>query len=748
MRLRATAALDARAHDAEREQDSLRDELALLRAGWRVGGPRAEERLATSALLREVTAERDAARLDAADARRALAEQTTLIARRGRRAAAAPAPAARGAARGPARRRRGRGPGQGRRRRRAPARRGRPRERPGARAPAGQRPRASRPPRRAPFLPRPQKDAEARLRPPGGRATRPRHSPRATPSARLRAHKRRAPTAPWRRCARRCRPARRASAAERAARPERPRRRSGAGGEAKATSSRPRCCADGGGGRAAPARRGPEGRAGAAEEKGERRRRGRRARQARTPRRPPRPTPRRPQGRGRCARPSRRRRPRSRERTAARAAPSAQTKQESTPRPTGKTRRSRAAPPAGRLRRGGAPRGGADGERPRRPRGGRAVLAEVERANEVDAAAQARRSPRRRAPARREQRLSGRPTRARGAAGGEQLEALEEKRAAEARAASCTTRSRSCAATSVGLRRRPFLPATAPRRAPAVEPGADGVAALPARPRARRGRGAAANTTAAAAGGASRTTALRARGRPGRSSARCRSSCRRSTATRFVCCPTARPVLGSVRRLLHRAPDAAMASRLAPPRPSTRFTAHLARARRTRCRARARAPCAHHPAGHGAGRGLLRAAADARLGLRDGGHVRRDLQRPRPARRGRARRRATGRAEAQSGLEVFCGVLFPLPARSCRRAMLRDNAVGRPALACAVAVETQPRLGPVIARRSATSTHPVRRDPKTATSMTAPRRPIDPADAAAVDALVACAARRRPRRRR
>ena len=43
-----TAALDARARDAERERDSLRDELALLRAGSRAGGARAEAGRAAS----------------------------------------------------------------------------------------------------------------------------------------------------------------------------------------------------------------------------------------------------------------------------------------------------------------------------------------------------------------------------------------------------------------------------------------------------------------------------------------------------------------------------------------------------------------------------------------------------------------------------------------------------------------------------------------------------------------------------
>ena len=90
-----TAALDARARDAERERDSLRDELALLRAGSRADGARAEaEAGGLERLLREVTAERDAARLDAADARRALAEQTTLIARAEGKAEAAAAHAA------------------------------------------------------------------------------------------------------------------------------------------------------------------------------------------------------------------------------------------------------------------------------------------------------------------------------------------------------------------------------------------------------------------------------------------------------------------------------------------------------------------------------------------------------------------------------------------------------------------------------------------------------------------------------
>ena len=90
-----TAALEARARDAERERDAQRDELALLRAGSRADGARAEaEAGGLERLLREVTAERDAARLDAGDARRALAEQTTLIARAEGKAEAAAAHAA------------------------------------------------------------------------------------------------------------------------------------------------------------------------------------------------------------------------------------------------------------------------------------------------------------------------------------------------------------------------------------------------------------------------------------------------------------------------------------------------------------------------------------------------------------------------------------------------------------------------------------------------------------------------------
>ena len=110
-----------------------------------------------------------------------------------------------------------------------------------------------------------------------------------------------------------------------------------------------------------------------------------------------------------------------------------------------------------------------------------------------------------------------------------------------------------------------------------------------------------------------------------------------------------------------------------------------------------------------------------------------------------------GRAEAQSGLEVFCGVLCP----SSRPSLcllgpvvarcLRNNAIGR-RFACSVAFEppSRPR-----SRRRATSERcrptQVRRDPKTGRVFVdgATRRPIDPADAAAVDALVACAARHR-----
>ena len=104
-----------------------------------------------------------------------------------------------------------------------------------------------------------------------------------------------------------------------------------------------------------------------------------------------------------------------------------------------------------------------------------------------------------------------------------------------------------------------------------------------------------------------------------------------------------------------------------------------------------------------------------------------------------------GRAEAQSGLEVFLRrpylyLLSPVVARC-----LRNNAIGR-RFACSVAFEppSRPR-----SRRRATSERcrptQVRRDPKTGRVFVdgATRRPIDPADAAAVDALVACAARHR-----
>ena len=91
-----------------------------------------------------------------------------------------------------------------------------------------------------------------------------------------------------------------------------------------------------------------------------------------------------------------------------------------------------------------------------------------------------------------------------------------------------------------------------------------------------------------------------------------------------------------------------------------------------------------------------------------------------------------GRAEAQSGLEVF--LRRPLSLRRVLR------------LACSVAFETPSRPR---SRRRATSERcrhaQVRRDPKTGRVFVdgATRRPIDPADAAAVDALVACAARHR-----
>ena len=113
-----------------------------------------------------------------------------------------------------------------------------------------------------------------------------------------------------------------------------------------------------------------------------------------------------------------------------------------------------------------------------------------------------------------------------------------------------------------------------------------------------------------------------------------------------------------------------------------------------------------------------------------------------------------GRAEAQSGLEVF--LRRPLSLRrvlrfACSVPSSRDACAITPStrvlrFACAVAFETPSRPR---SRRRATSERcrptQVRRDPKTGRVFVdgATRRPIDPADAAAVDALVACAARHR-----
>ena len=106
-----------------------------------------------------------------------------------------------------------------------------------------------------------------------------------------------------------------------------------------------------------------------------------------------------------------------------------------------------------------------------------------------------------------------------------------------------------------------------------------------------------------------------------------------------------------------------------------------------------------------------------------------------------------GRAEAQSGLEVFSRRPFPF---ACSVLSSRDACAIMPSgvlpFACAVAFETPSRPR---SRRRATSERcrhaQVRRDPKTGRVFVdgATRRPIDPADAAAVDALVACAARHR-----
>ena len=107
-----------------------------------------------------------------------------------------------------------------------------------------------------------------------------------------------------------------------------------------------------------------------------------------------------------------------------------------------------------------------------------------------------------------------------------------------------------------------------------------------------------------------------------------------------------------------------------------------------------------------------------------------------------------GRAEAQSGLEVFLRRPFPF---ACSVPSSRDACAITPStrvlrFACSVAFETPSRPR---SRRRATSERyrhtQVRRDPKTGRVFVdgATRRPIDPADAAAVDALVACAARHR-----
>ena len=280
------------------------------------------------------------------------------------------------------------------------------------------------------------------------------------------------------------------------------------------------------------------------------------------------------------------------------------------------------------------------------------LKAEVERANEVDAAAQARALAEAQGTCatleRRLEAAEADAARAR-AAGGEQLEALEEKlRAAEAtRRKLHNTIQELRGNIRVFARVRPFLPGDgdADARKPAVEPGADGVSLA----------------LAGEAEGAPRSPT-----RGGEHDKR-RPRKRETYAYDRVFGPEVgqEEVFGEVSEFVQSALDGyqvcllsygqtgfvsasfARRWRRVPPRRHRRDPPPeiSQRARRrlgqdAHDAGRGLGPHArHHPAGHGAGRGLLRAAADARLGLRDGGHVRRDLQRagPRPARRGRGR---------------------------------------------------------------------------------------------------------------
>ena len=793
-----TAALDARARDAERERDSLRDELALLRAGSRADGARAEaEAGGLERLLREVTAERDAARLDAADARRALAEQTTLIARAEGKAEAAAAHAADAraallAAQRDAAEAEARAKAADAAERRRFSEDGRETAAAGARAAAERADAAARleaAETRAASAEAAKRDAEARLQT-AEAAARDAAAALAARDAERAALEDAAARADG--AAATLREALQAGEArerELSARLDRNGAADAARGEALETraaaaeAKRDELAAEVLALTAAAAEQrlraeALEGRAGAAEERArDADARGAelaKARDAATAAAADAEARHKVEASLRAAVEEKEAAER-RERTAALAQLLAlQTKQES----DAEAHRVKTAALAGGRAAGEAAFAAAarlaaraldDAAEAAAAREAEltSLKAEVERANEVDAAAQARALAEAQGTCatleRRLEAAEADAARAR-AAGGEQLEALEEKlRAAEAtRRKLHNTIQELRGNIRVFARVRPFLPGDgdADARKPAVEPGADGVSLA----------------LAGEAEGAPRSPT-----RGGEHDKR-RPRKRETYAYDRVFGPEVgqEEVFGEVSEFVQSALDGYQVCllsygqtgfvsasrpclrlrRLGPPRRhrrerDTRLQTFTARrlGQDAHDAGRGLGPHArHHPAGHGAGRGLLRAAADARLGLRDGGHVRRDLQRagPRPARRGRGRA-DDARLRARRGPERARGLSRRPSLFACSVPSSRDACAITPStrvlrFACSVAFEppSRPR-----SRRRATSERcrptQVRRDPKTGRVFVdgATRRPIDPADAAAVDALVACAARHR-----
>ena len=793
-----TAALDARARDAERERDSLRDELALLRAGSRADGARAEaEAGGLERLLREVTAERDAARLDAADARRALAEQTTLIARAEGKAEAAAAHAADAraallAAQRDAAEAEARAKAADAAERRRFSEDGRETAAAGARAAAERADAAARleaAETRAVSAEAAKRDAEARLQT-AEAAARDAAAALAARDAERAALEDAAARADG--AAATLREALQAGEArerELSARLDRNGAADAARGEALETraaaaeAKRDELAAEVLALTAAAAEQrlraeALEGRAGAAEERArDADARGAelaKARDAATAAAADAEARHKVEASLRAAVEEKEAAER-RERTAALAQLLAlQTKQES----DAEAHRVKTAALAGGRAAGEAAFAAAarlaaraldDAAEAAAAREAEltSLKAEVERANEVDAAAQARALAEAQGTCatleRRLEAAEADAARAR-AAGGEQLEALEEKlRAAEAtRRKLHNTIQELRGNIRVFARVRPFLPGDgdADARKPAVEPGADGVSLA----------------LAGEAEGAPRSPTRggehdKRRPRKRETYAYDRvfgpevgqeevfgevSEFVQSALDGYQVCLLSYGQTGFVSAsrpcLLHRAPDAAMASRLAPPRRHRRDSPHAGSGK------------THTMQGAGSGpmRGIIPRAMEqvaaycAQQRTRGWAYEMevtyveiyneqvRDLL---GEDAGAPTTRDFGRAEAQSGLEVFLRRPFPF---ACSVLSSRDACAILPSgvlpFACAEAFETPSRPR---SRHRATSERyrhtQVRRDPKTGRVFVdgATRRPIDPADAAAVDALVACAARHR-----